>query len=313
MDIELILGSGLPDRFGSYRYLAIRHPSRGWDKKPRPNMNDYLGKMIVDYVHDKMGIDEALINVGEFLKYAHVDILGDATLSPPVIIPNKGSQQIYSQDYTNGTSVEQSQTLKFSKNLTRTVTTTKTKTFEVSEEVSVEVGLEGIGKMGGKITVKAGQTNTESETNSVSESWSVDNPIKVPAHKTVQCVVFVEEGELSVDFECQGIISLKSPDGKQTALGPLLQYVLDKHPDRKALYGVDLGDASAPDSPRYRMSGDKLVGRAKGKLTAKVGVNVKTVTSEPKNGKVLKTSYIDVPSPAEDDLKYFLANAKLTS
>ncbi|MFJ4791917.1 ETX/MTX2 family pore-forming toxin [Kitasatospora purpeofusca] len=282
-------------------------------------MTDYLARIVSDYCNETW-TDQAIIKerIDTFLKGAQVRIIGNATLSPPVITPTTDSQKIYSQVYTNNTSIEQSQTLKFSKTITRTVTTTKSKTFEVSEEVSFEVGLEGLGKMGGKIGVKASKTSTESQSDSVSELWAVDNPIKVPAKTTVECVVFVEEGAMSVDFECQGSIYMQGTDmmtGQTITMeyGEFLRFLLDRHPEKKAYYGADLGDASAKDSPRYRTSGNKLVGHCRGTLSAKAGVNVKTIINQvdPVPVAVVGYSHLDILSASEQAFKELATTVRL--
>ncbi|WP_067893725.1 ETX/MTX2 family pore-forming toxin [Actinomadura chibensis] len=264
-------------------------------------MDTYLLRILTDYQKlidptDIAGPPEEVARVEYGITRAQ--ILGDVTLSPPVVTPSTDKDQIYSQQYTNNTSVEQSQTLKFTKTLTRTVTTTKTKSFEVGTEISFEAGLEGLGKMSGKVTVKAGKNTTNTETNSVSEMWGIDNPIKVPPRSTVEAVVYVQEGEISVDYECQARIYEGKCETPQIKLqedqdvGFRLARLLAKYPDRRAYYGADLGNASTPDSPRYRLNGEQLVGRAKGTFTAKAGVSVHTIVNQldPNKGRVLSSS-----------------------
>lgn len=224
----------------------------------------------------------------DWLKVVRAEVLGDATLGVPVIKPSKDSERLYSQEYTNGTSVQQTQTLKTVKTVTRTVTASKTKTFEANQEISMEVKLEGFGSMGGKIGFKEVQSETSSESNSVNETWGVDNPIVVPPHKTVEAVLWVDEGELSVDYEGRAHLYIPSEKGN-LELGFLVN-VLDLSTDeKKAYYGFDLGSASAPDSPRYRLDGAQLIGHASGTLSAKAGVQVRTVTTEKPGGQELQT------------------------
>ncbi|MFL0021355.1 ETX/MTX2 family pore-forming toxin [Streptomyces sp. NBUL23] len=243
-------------------------------------MTNYLERIltgfITKYPPKKGTVEEVVKNA---LGHTKTDLLGDVTLGTPQMKSTGESMKLYSQEYTNDSSVEQSQTLKFGKDVQRSLTVSKTKTFEASQEISMEVKLEGFGSMGGKIGFKEGQSSTESETKSVTERWEVDNPIRVPPHKTVIAVVYVDEGELSVDYEGRAHLYFHAEVGT-IEYGSLLSALDTSTQEKKAYYGLDLGDQSAPDSPRYRLDGSKLIGRASGTLSAKAGVKVRTVVTE---------------------------------
>ncbi|MEV7930466.1 ETX/MTX2 family pore-forming toxin [Kitasatospora sp. NPDC088779] len=248
-------------------------------------MTNYLERIFTDALTKGTPfIKDIPAAVRAALAHTRAEVLGDATLSSPSIKPLPDSQQIYSIDYTNDTSVEQSQTLKISKDVTRSVTVSKTKTFEADQEISMEVKLEGFGSMGGKIGFKEGQSSTSSEEKSVTETWGVDTPVRVPPHTGVTAVVFVDEGELTVGFEGRAHLYLHFDDGKEYEIGVFISYLDLGTDETKAYYGFDLEGKSAADSPRYRLDGTELIGRATGSLSAKAGVRVRTVVTERKKG-----------------------------
>ncbi|MFC8454157.1 ETX/MTX2 family pore-forming toxin [Kitasatospora sp. NPDC057223] len=115
---------------------------------------------------------------------------------------SSGSPKLYEQEYPNDTSVEQTWALKFHRDIQGSLTVSKTKMFEAARELSVKADLAGFGAFTGKVGFKEGLSATESETNSVTEGWAVDNPIRVPAHTKVTATVYVDEGEISANLGC---------------------------------------------------------------------------------------------------------------
>ncbi|MEU8772080.1 ETX/MTX2 family pore-forming toxin [Streptomyces griseus] len=273
-------------------------------------MTNYLERIFFDFwtAHPNPFVTTENLTAGS-LELTRAEVLGDATLGVPVIKPSTDTERLYSQEYTNDTSVEQTQTLKAVRTVTRTVTASKTKTFEANQEISMQVKLEGFGSMGGKISFKEGQSETSSESSRVTETWEVDNPIVVPPHKTVEAVLWVDEGELSVDYEGRAHLYLEGDDNKTLEIGFVVNGLDLSTDEKKAYYGFDLGTASAPDSPRYRVDGGQLIGHATGTLSAKAGVRTRTVATEKGGTQELQT-LTNLPGDAQRALLLAVLTAK---
>ncbi|MEV8598843.1 ETX/MTX2 family pore-forming toxin [Streptomyces griseoviridis] len=213
------------------------------------------------------------------LQASRAELLGDATLGPTTVRPSGESQRMYEQDYVNDTSVEQSQTFNYHQERQRSVTVTRVRTLEACQELAVQVDLSGFGSFSGKVGFREGASTTASETVNALEDWGVDNAVRIPPHKKVTAVLYVDEGELSVDYEAQAHLWLQT--GPETyEIGALVSHLDLSTARKRAQYGFDVGEASAMDSPRYRLDGDRLVGRASGTLSARAGARVRTVSTE---------------------------------
>lgn len=117
--------------------------------------------------------------------------------------PTIGARQVLS----NGTNVEQSQTVELSKSTTSTFAWSLTEGFKLSMSAKFKVGVPPIVSaettISGELSFSSTQTKTESET----KTWRVSQPVKVPARTEVEAVLLIDEEKFSQRFHSRAVLS----------------------------------------------------------------------------------------------------------
>ncbi|WP_164543633.1 ETX/MTX2 family pore-forming toxin [Streptomyces mobaraensis] len=99
---------------------------------------------------------------------------------------------------TNDTSLEQSTSRTFSKELGESYSATVTRTVKVGVEVSGSLGIEKVASAGVKISMEATYSKAETNTKTEKRTWTLSTPVKVPAHSTVTAIMQVNERSLEI-------------------------------------------------------------------------------------------------------------------
>ncbi len=128
------------------------------------------------------------------------------------MIPQVGSQQIVS----NGTSLEQSQTVELSKTTTSSFTWSLTEGFKIGMSVKFAAGVPAIASAETSISSELSFSSTQSCTNTEQKTWKVSQPVKVPPGTEVEARLLIEEREFSQRFHSKcilgGFVCSNSPD-----------------------------------------------------------------------------------------------------
>lgn len=128
------------------------------------------------------------------------------------MIPQVGSQQIL----TNGTTVEQSQTVTLSKTTTSTFTWQLQEGFKIGMSVKFGVGVPPIASAETTISGELSFSSTQAWTNTEQKSWQVNQPVKVPAKREVEATLLIDERQFTQRFHSKctlgGYVCSNSPD-----------------------------------------------------------------------------------------------------
>jgi hypothetical protein len=128
------------------------------------------------------------------------------------MIPQLGSQQILS----NGTSVEQSQTVTLSKTTTSTFAWQLQEGFKIGMSVKFKAGVPPIASAETTISGEVSFSSTQAWTNTEQKSWQVNQPVKVPAKTEVEATLLIDERKFTQRFHSKctlgGYVCSNSPD-----------------------------------------------------------------------------------------------------
>ncbi|MBV6286166.1 ETX/MTX2 family pore-forming toxin [Pseudomonas aegrilactucae] len=123
----------------------------------------------------------------------HIEYYGNPN---KVVVPQIASQQVL----VNATSVEQSQSVKFSKATSSTFTWSLQEGIKLGMSVTYKVGVAPIMSVettiSGELSFSSTQTNTQTET----KTWEVAQPVIVPAKTQVQSVLIIDESRVTQNF-----------------------------------------------------------------------------------------------------------------
>jgi len=176
------------------------------------------------------------------------------------MIPQVGSQQIL----TNGTSVEQSQTVELSKTTTSSFTWSLTEGFKIGMSVKFGVGVPPIASAETTISGELSFSSTQSSTNTEQKGWKVSQPVKVPSKTEVEATLLIDERKFSQRFHSKCILG---------------GYVCSNSPDRIGGHYFWFHDVSAIFSkfpqPGFTVRGDQVFYQGDGQFKGLMGVRTR--------------------------------------
>lgn len=179
--------------------------------------------------------------------------------------PTIGARQVLS----NGTNVEQAQTVELSKTTTSTFAWSLTEGFKLGMSVKFKVGVPPIASaetsFSGELSFSSTQTKTESE----QKSWRVSQPVKVPSRTEVEAVLMIDEQSFSQRFHSKCVLS---------------GYVCSNSPDRIDGHYFWFHSIGAIfdrfPTPGFTVQGDKVFYQGDGSFQGVMGVRTRLNLTE---------------------------------
>lgn len=117
--------------------------------------------------------------------------------------PTNGSTVDSELWYDNATSVTQSETFAYTATSTQSFTWSITEALSVGVEISATEGVPAVASSSQKISVSLKLSSTQGATNTNQQSWSVSNPVQVPAQSSVKCDMVINAQTYNINFTQQ--------------------------------------------------------------------------------------------------------------
>ncbi|MBB5934867.1 ETX/MTX2 family pore-forming toxin [Streptomyces zagrosensis] len=118
----------------------------------------------------------------------------------PASVPTPGSFNTGDVVYDNQTDVEQSVTYKQGASTEQSFTQTTSKTLKIGIELKAEVAAPEICKVSATYKMEVSLTDTNSRAKTDKQEWSVELPVKVPAHSQVEAYMTVDTATYDVNW-----------------------------------------------------------------------------------------------------------------
>jgi len=115
-------------------------------------------------------------------------------------ITSNGDIVVPSQTLTNHTDIQQTQSFSWSKTTTDTFSWSFTEALKVGVTVSGSAGVPLVAEGKVSATVELTLSSTQTKTESAAQTWSVNQPVLVPAHTWVKCQSVISTNSDSIAF-----------------------------------------------------------------------------------------------------------------
>ena len=180
---------------------------------------------------------------------------------------------VYNQTFTNDTSVEQSNTFTRKESTTATFTWSLTEGINTGHRVTGRIGLPLVAEVKDEASTEINFSSTQSKTETITQTWSVSQPVRVPPQTKVDAVLDIEQKKYDIDFTSDiiigGWVAIWNNDKISLGNGKHWLYFF---PVSKVLH----------DKPHrgYAVRGNKVVFKARGNFTGVQGVNSRVKLSQ---------------------------------
>ncbi len=192
-------------------------------------------------------------------------------------LPTNGANVGYDLWYDNATDVNQTITFAASSSTSQTFTWSITEALSVGLELSGTAGAPGIMTTGFKETITFSFSSTQGKSTSTLQQWSVNDPVVIPAQKSVHCQMVIATQAYDIDWSAacviKGSVAVWFDDWIDIAGGsdvhhlwfvPIEQVLRDVVAHR--LY----------DTTGYADSGDGITATVRGNFSGSQGIRVDT-------------------------------------
>ena len=113
--------------------------------------------------------------------------------------------QVWKREYENGSSVEQELRIEFSEKRIDSFTWSLTEGFNITTSTSVTIGVPGEFGIGGSVSTELSFSSTQEKTETRERTWTIDSPLRIPAHTKVVAIVIIDElkGDQTFYLKCR--------------------------------------------------------------------------------------------------------------